>query len=85
MLSHGSKMESNGTEELNIPSDTEESTASVAADNVAQTAVESVQSSPDLRLFGLREEVPRWLTVVAGLTAVTLCAGLWLLATNRSR
>jgi len=28
-------------------------------------------------LFGLREEIPRWLSIVAGLSAIVICALLW--------
>ncbi len=51
-----------------------------------QASSVSVGEPPSLkrqfRLFGLREEIPRWLAVIAGLSAVALCAGMWYLTTN---
>ncbi|MEO2033464.1 MAG: ABC transporter permease subunit [Planctomycetaceae bacterium] len=69
-------------EEPENPSDTDDPVDSPAPAAAASTVDAPVQATSKFRLFGLREEIPRWLAVIAGLTAVALCAGAWLLTTT---
>jgi ABC-type nitrate/sulfonate/bicarbonate transport system permease component len=67
-------------EEQEIPDNADVSEDSTT-EAVESAISEAMPSEPRFRLFGLREEIPRWLAVAAGLSAVAICTGLWYFAT----
>ena len=67
-------------EEQEIPDNADISEDSTT-EAVESAISEAMPSEPRFRLFGLREEIPRWLAVAAGLSAVAICTGLWYFAT----
>lgn len=57
-------------------------TPAPSADQPVPAAEQEIPVESGFRLFGLREDIPRWLSVVAGLAAVGLCALVWYLVTT---
>ncbi len=74
-------------EQPEIPQETGDSVDSSAPESAAESVSGqaagngSPVTEPAFRLFGLREEIPRWLAVLAGLSAIGLCALTWWVVT----
>lgn len=69
-------------EEPENPSDADVPVDSTTAGAAVGPTEAPAQPVSKFRLFGLREEIPRWLAVIAGLAAVALCAGVWHVTTT---
>jgi ABC-type nitrate/sulfonate/bicarbonate transport system permease component len=58
-------------------------------DRSKESSVEAVEpdfqqpmsTAPRFQLFGLRTEIPQWMALLAGLSAILLCAGVWYVVT----
>jgi ABC-type nitrate/sulfonate/bicarbonate transport system permease component len=67
-------------EEQDIP-DVTDSPQDSDEEPVQSVVAPPTVTTPRFRFFGLREEIPRWLMVLAGASAVAICAGIWYLVT----